>query len=177
MDLARSCGEGLLDFMKLQPNKETEILLRANALTGEIISQPPKDMEPFYSIKRDSPNQLYFFIGYYGIFMTKLYLASKDSRYLESAEEMLDFALTCHESMCTFSYSHKVAMAAALVAAETKKTKYRRLAIGIAEYLITIQDDVGFFGAKQFEKLDKYDQSAEIALWLREINTQLSRIM
>ncbi|WAR24005.1 hypothetical protein MAR_037674, partial [Mya arenaria] len=141
LDMAKNCGEGLLKFMSAQPRNDVEILLRANATSGEIITDPPNDMQPFYSVKRDSPKQLYFFLGYHGIFMIKLFKATKDERFLNSAKEILDFALTCHESMCTFSYSHKVAMAAALVAVETKEAKYRRLAIGLGEYLVSIQDN------------------------------------
>lgn len=162
--------------MTSQPNADTQILLHASAKTGTHISTAPENMEPFYAIKRDSPNQLYFFLGYHGIFMTKLYQATKDERFLNSAKSVLDFALTCHESICTFSFSHKVAYAAALVAVETKEAKYRRLAIGLGEFLISIQDKNGFF-CKDFEQMDKYDQSAEIAIWLQEINNELKKIM
>ena len=97
-------------------------------------------------------------------------------RFLKSAETILDFALSCHESLATFSFSHKVAYAAALVAVETKNAKYRRLAIGLCEYLVSIQLDNGLFG-KDFELMDRYDQSAEIGVWLRETVGELKKIM
>lgn len=163
--------------MKLQPNKDEQIYLRANAQTGDILTSAPPNIKPFYSVHRDHPKQLYFFIGYHGIFMTKLFQATQDQRFLESAKQILDFALTCHESMVTFCYSHKVAYAAALVAGVTKETKFRRLAIGLGEFLVSIQDDDGYFGSEGFQRIDKYDQSAEIAIWLREIHNELARIM
>lgn len=162
--------------MASQPSSDTQILLRASAKTGKIILTAPENMEPFYVVKRDSPNQLYFFLGYHGIFMTKLFQATRDERFLNSAKSVLDFALTCHESICTFSFSHKVAYAAALVATETKQAMYRRLAIGLGEFLISIQDENGFF-CKDFEPMDKYDQSAEIAIWLQELNNELQKMM
>ena len=174
IQLAKDCGEGLLNFMASQPSSDTQLLLRASAKTGALISTPPENMDPFYIIKRDSPNQLYFFLGYHGIFMVKLYTATKDTHFLDSATAVLDFALTCHESICTFSFSHKVAYAAALVARETNNIKYRRLAIGLGEYLMSIQDSDGFF-CKDFDIIDKYDQSAEIAIWLQELSNELER--
>jgi hypothetical protein len=38
-----------------------------SAKTGSLISTVPDNMEPFYKIKKNSPNQLYFFLGYHGI--------------------------------------------------------------------------------------------------------------
>lgn len=151
------------------------MFLRVSVTSREIITTMPEKMEPFYSVKKDSPNQLYFFIGYLGIFMMKLHQATKDQRYLDCAKYILDFALTCHESICMFSFSHKVAYAAALVAAETKEAKYRRLAIALGEYFLSIQTDDGLF-CKDFDLIDRFDQSAEISIWLREINNELKRV-
>lgn len=176
IELAKACGEGLLKFMSSQPRMDEEIFLRASAKTGTLITSPPEKMELFYVVKRDSKNQMYFFLGYHIIFMTKLFQVTKNQQFLDSAKSVLDFALTCHESMCTFSFSHKLAYGAALVAAETKEAKYRRCAIGLGEFLISIQEENYFF-CKGFEPMDKYDQSAEIALWLREVHNELQKII
>jgi hypothetical protein len=175
VETAKNCGETLLKFMELQPNIEHELLLRMSAKTGSLISTVPDNMEPFYKIKKNSPNQLYFFLGYHGIFMTKLFQTTKDSRFLNSAIAIIDFAMTCHESIYSFSFSHKVAYAAALVAVETKNQKYKQMSIRLCEYLITIQTEDGLFG-KEFEPIDKYDQSSEIAIWLREVVNELKKI-
>jgi hypothetical protein len=174
LERAKLCGEGLLNLMAAQPNLENELLLRMSVKTGALIANPPENMEPFYIVKRDSPNQLYFFLGYHGIFMTKLYQVTKDQRFLDSAKAMINFALVCHESIYTFSFSHKVAYASALLAAETKEEKYRALALKIGEYLISIQSEDGYF-CKEMEPINKYDQSTEIAIWLREINNELQK--
>ncbi|XP_045184057.2 uncharacterized protein LOC123542323 [Mercenaria mercenaria] len=176
LETAKQCGEGLLKLMAAQPNFEKEVLLRMSVKTGSLIANPPANMEPFYIVKQDSANQLYFFLGYHGIFMVKLFQATKDQKFLESAKAIIDFALTCHESICVFSFSHKVAYAAALLAVETKEAKYRRFAIGIGEYLISIQTEEGFF-CKEMDLIDKYDQTAEIAIWLQELNNELKKIV
>lgn len=171
---AKQCGEGLLKLIADQPDMEREILLRRSVKTGLLIAKPPENMEPFYIVKRDSPNQLYFFLGYYGIFMTKLYQVTHDKRFLESAMAVMDFALKCHETIYSFSFSHKVAYAAALLATETKEEKYRTLAIRIGEFLLSIQTKDGFF-CEEMLPIDKYDQSAEIAIWLRELTNELQK--
>lgn len=176
MERAQQCGDGLLKMMEVQPNFEKQIFLRMSVRTGSLITDPPENMEPFYILKRDSPNQLYFFLGYYALFMTKLFQATNNQSYLNSAKLILDFALTCHESICMYSFSHAVAYAAAVLAAETKEAKYRRFAIGIGEYLISTQSEEGFF-CKEMDRIDMYDQTAEIAICLRELNNELKRIV
>lgn len=175
INTAKGCGETLLNFIKAQPDIEKELLLRMSAKTGSLLTAVPDNMEPFYKIKRESPNQLYFFLGYHGIFMTKLYQATQDTRFLDSAVQILDFALTCHESIFSFSFSHKVAYAAALVATETKKEKYKEMAIRICEFLLSMQMENGLFG-KDFEPIDKYDQSTEIAIWLQGVASELNKL-
>ncbi|XP_060608400.1 uncharacterized protein LOC132760434 [Ruditapes philippinarum] len=174
LEKAKLCGEGLLNLKAVQPNLENELLLRMSVKTGALIANPPKNMEPFFVVKRDSPNQLYFFLGYHGIFMTKLYQVTKDQIFLDSAKAMINFALACHESIYTFSFSHKVAYASALLAVETKEEKYCTLALKIGEYLISMISEDGYF-CKEMEPIDKYDQSTEIAIWLREINNELQK--
>jgi hypothetical protein len=49
------------------------------------------------------------------------------------------------------------------------------MSIRLCEYLITIQTEDGLFG-KEFEPIDKYDQSSEIAIWLREVVNELKKI-
>ncbi|KAL4220010.1 hypothetical protein ACF0H5_020422 [Mactra antiquata] len=176
LEKAKLCGEGMITFIAEQPDIDNILYLRKSVSTGKIITVPPENMEPFFMVKKDSPKQLYFFIGYVGIFMAKLFQATDDQRYFQCAKSMIDFALTCHESICMFSFSHKVGYAAALVAKETKEAKYRRLAIGLGEYLISIQTEEGLF-CKEMDIMDRFDQSAEIAIWLREMNSVLSQVI
>jgi hypothetical protein len=170
------CGEGLLKIMSTQPNFDKQILLRMSVKSGSLITNSPENLEPFYVLKRDSPNQLYFFLGYFGLFMTKLFQATREQRFLDSAKSVMDFALTCHESICLYSFSHTVAYAAALLAVETTEAKYRRFAIGIGEYLISIQSEEGFF-CKEMDRIDMYDQTAEIAICLRELNNEIKKLV
>lgn len=171
---AKSCGEGLLQLFAKQPDFENAYYTRVNAKTGDVITDIPADLAPFYVIKKNVPSQLYFFLGYHAIFLIKLYLATKESRYLDNAIAMLDFALSCHESICMFSFSHKVMYAAALLGAMTKMAKYRRLAIAIGEYLVSIATEDGLFCA-EMDIVDQADQSAEIAIWLLEVHSELKR--
>lgn len=162
--------------MAVQPNCDKEILLRMSVRTGCLVSTPPANMEPFYVIKRDSANQLYFILGYHGIFMMKLFHAVGDQKFLDSAKLVIDFAFKCHESICLYSFSHAVAYAAALLAVETRESKYRRFAIGLGEYLISIQTEGGFF-CKGMDAIDKYDQTSEIAIWLQELHNELKKLV
>ena len=80
IDIAKACGETLLKFTDNQPDFDNKLYLRMSAKTGQIITTIPQGMEPFYVVKKDAEKQLYFFLGYHGIFMMKLFQATKDTR-------------------------------------------------------------------------------------------------
>ena len=80
IDIAKACGETMLKFIDNQPDFDNKLYLRMSAKTGQIITTIPQGMEPFYVVKKDAEKQLYFFLGYHGIFMMKLFQVTKDTR-------------------------------------------------------------------------------------------------
>ncbi|KAK3609375.1 hypothetical protein CHS0354_036615 [Potamilus streckersoni] len=171
---AKACGETLIAFVDRQPNFDTTFYQRMSAKTGELItSHIPDSLAPHFVIRKNQPYQLYFYIGYYVIFMTKLYKVTQERKYIDYAQKVLDFALDCDKSIYTFFLSHKVAYGAALVASETKFEKYHNLATTIADFLVSQQTDEGLF-CKDLGIIDKFDQSTEIGIWLREIHAELA---
>ena len=98
-----------------------------------------------------------------------------DSLYLETAKSYLDFALSCHDSIRSFYFSHKVAWGAAIIANITKDDRYVNLSKSIVDYLLSIQDGSGVW-LKDEPAHTSFDQTAEIAIWLREISAELSDV-
>ena len=107
-------------------------------------------------------------IGYPIAFLGKLYLATTDSEYLATALNYLDFTMGCHSSIRAFHFSHKVAWGAAIIAGITKEGKYTAFAEKIVDHLLAIQDADGAW-LKNEPAHTSFDQTAEIAIWLREI--------
>lgn len=164
----------LQKFVSLQPDTKFGFYLRMSD-EGKIITELPKEKEGFYILSATEPNQAYFMIGYPIAFLGKLYRATGDSCYLETAKSYLDFALNCHDSISSFYFSHKVAWGAAIIANSAKDSRYVNLSKSIIDYLLSIQDESGAW-LKGEPAHTSFDQTAEIAIWLREISAELSGI-
>lgn len=102
----------------------------------------------------------------------KLYQATGNGLYLETAKGYLDFALSCDNNIRTFYFSHKVAWGAAIMAQLTGENKYVELSKDIADYLLSIQEHDGGWLTDQ-PAHTSFDQTAEIGIWLREMTASL----
>ncbi|ELT88387.1 hypothetical protein CAPTEDRAFT_195673 [Capitella teleta] len=160
-----------------QPNLNEEFFLRFSHKENKIITEFPSEMTPFYVLKRSEPNQLYFMLGFPIYFLAKMHEAGYTKHnVLDLAKSLLDFCLSCHDSIYTFHFAHKVALGASLVAKITKEEKYKTLALRVADNLVSLQADSGLF-LPDADAMDRYDQSAEIGVWLREIASNLDSVV
>lgn len=173
-DLQKAIAAGHLiqKFLTLQPNIQTGFYLRLNN-EGKLLSDFPQESAIFFEVSATQPNQAYFMLGYPIAFLGKLYSATNDLQYLVAAKGYLDFVFACQGNLRTFHFSHKVAWGAAIMARITKEVRYAELSMSIANYLVSIQDQNG--GWLQDQPASTcFDQTAEIAIWLREICSELS---
>ena len=136
-----------------------------------LITEYPKEAAIFHKVSATEPEQAYFMIGYPIAFLGKLYRATTNSEYLAAALNYLDFAMGCHSSIRAFHFSHKVAWGAAIIAGITKEGKYTAFAEKIVDHLLDIQDADGAW-LKNEPAHTTFDQTAEIAIWLREISSE-----
>ena len=100
--------------------------------------------------------------------------ATGDAAHLETARGYLDVALGCRGNLRSFYFSHKVAWGAALLAGITSDRRCIELARDIADHLLGIQDPSGAWLVDQ-PSHTTFDQTAEIAIWLKEISAELDR--
>lgn len=171
IDRAKSAGNLLNKLISMQPELESGFYLRLDN-NGELINNYAIEQEIFYQVSAVKPLQAYFMIGYPIAFLGKLYQASNEDSYLDGARKYLDFALGCHENIKEFHFSHKVAWGAAILANLTKETKYLDFTKSIVDYLLSIQDTRGAWLTDEPPHVC-FDQTAEIAIWLREISAEL----
>ena len=158
----------------MQPDLDHGFYLRVDE-GGELITDFPEEQASFYVVKSREPFQLYFFVGYPIVYLAKLYEATGAAAYLDGARTLLAFARGADESIYRFHFSHKVAWGASLVARLTGDPSAFDTAIRIADYLVSIQDEGGSWLADQ-PAITRFDQTAEICLWLLEISAELSDI-
>lgn len=179
MEAAVSAGECLLTHLGAQEDVDGKlgkaVFLRLDDVSMSVEEDYPAELEPFYAVDSRKPNQLYFMVGYPMAYLCKLYSATQERRFLQGAIQLAEFCLTCHESMYSFHFAHKIAWATACLWEITGDWKYIQMSIRIAESLLDAQDaDTGAF--LPGEPLhDSIDQTAEVSMWLREVNRILEK--
>jgi hypothetical protein len=174
LEKAKRAGALLQTMEAMQPNRAIEFLLRQDE-NGQLITQYPQAMAIFFSVSATQPNQAYFMIGYPIAFLAKLYRATSNLTYLETAKRYLEFAMSCQGNLRTFHFSHKIAWGAAMVANLTQETQCAEFATAIADYLVSIQDPSGAW-LQEEPAHTSFDQTAEIAIWLKEISAEISEM-
>lgn len=173
MEAAVKAGECLLTHLGAQEDVNGKlgqsVFLRLDDSSMSVEEDYPAELEPFYVVDSRKPNQLYFMVGYPMAYLCKLHAATQDQRFLQGAIQLAEFCLTCHESMYSFHFAHKIAWAAACLWEITGDCRYIQMSIRVAESLLDAQDaDTGAF--LPGEPLhDSIDQTAEVSMWLREV--------
>ena len=168
-DLQRAMGAGrvLQQFLDLQPDIGHRFLLRM-AQGGRLQTDFPAEAAGLHVIDADQPGQAWFFIGYPMAFLARLYLATGESGFLSGAVRYFDFARRCGERLIAEHFAHKVAWGAAELGRASGDPEHLALSVQIADRLLAAQDASGSWLADQAE-CTRFDQSAEVAIWLLEI--------
>lgn len=172
LDKAKRAGDLLQTFAALQPDSQQGFYLRLDN-EGRLLTAFPPEASLFFTVSAVQPNQAYFMVGYPAAFLGKLYQATGHPPYLDTAKSYLEFALSCRDHLRTCPWSHKVAWGAAIVAHLTRERRWAELAESIADSLLSHQEADGSWWPAQ-PAPTSFDQTAEIAIWLREITAELS---
>ena len=170
---AKSAGHVIQTFLDLQPRKQEGFYLRIRD-NGELITAFPEEASMFFQVKADQPHQAYFMLGYPVAFLGKLFAATNDAQLVGTAKEYLDFLLGCDGNLRAFHYSHKVAWGATILARITQDERYADLAKSIADFLVQTQSQDGRWLPEE-PPYTFFDQTAEIAIWMREISSEFSK--
>ena len=171
LDKAQQAGDVLLEIFAGQPDLNVGFYERID-WKGNAITEFPEELTPFYFISATKPDQPYFFIGYPIAYLGLLYRATGETRYLEGAQDYLNWILNTTGNVRNFFFAHKVGWGASIVANITHNPTYAQLARDIANHLVSIQQPNGQF-LPELGDFTSFDQTAEIALWLRYIHAEL----
>ncbi|MGH3764619.1 MAG: hypothetical protein ACRDS0_00525 [Pseudonocardiaceae bacterium] len=170
-DVQRAVGAGrwLTWLLAMQPDLPTGLFLRRDG-SGCLVRDFPESAAAFHVVSTHQPDQAYFMIGYPIAFLAKLFEATGDQVHLQAACGYLDYALSCEGNLRRCHTSHKVAWGAAVLGGITGDPRSKELAASIADHLLKIQDPSGAWLSDQ-PPHTTFDQTAEIAIWLREISS------
>jgi hypothetical protein len=169
---ARGAGHFLAHLLAIQPDLDEGFFLRLDR-SGRLVRDFSADAGAFHLVSRREPDQAYFMIGYPMGFLAKLSQATGEVVHLQAARGYLEFALSCGGGLRSSHLSHKVAWGAAVLAGVAGEERGLELSTAIADHLVRIQDPDGAWLADQ-PAHTKFDQTAEIAIWLQEIGAELN---
>jgi len=136
---------------------------------------PEGEPAAFYWVDYGAEDQLFFMLGLPMIHLLRLEALTGSSSYRAGAERLLDACEACGDPLYRSLLAHKVARAAARLAVQTGSARAHRLARRIGDFLASLQQPNGSFFADA-TSLDAFDQTAELALWLREIHDELAEL-
>ena len=169
---AAAAGDTLLRFLAMQREGDQCFFLRMNDAGEPIRRAPEGEPRVFHWVQQGEDGQTFFMLGLPMMHLTDLYRLTGQQRYLDGANQLLAFCEGCGDPLYRSLMAHKVARGAAMLAAQTGNPSASTMALRIADYLLSLQQPSGSFIADD-QSMDSYDQTAELALWLREIHHEL----
>jgi len=170
---ARRAGDYLARVLDAQADLDYGLHLRTGP-GGRVIDDFPAHAALFHLVSRLQPDQAYFMVGYPIAFLARLAELTGDGGHLKAAHGYLDFALSCEGNLRASTLSHKVAWGAAVLGRVSDEPQAIELATDVAGFLLEVQDPGGPWLPREPPHTN-FDQTAEIAIWLREIAVELSR--
>jgi len=165
LERARKVGDMIVKMIAKQPDwkdksKGYPYYLRFND-NFEYITyvKPEAGVRTIYKVQGDLIRQPFFSIGYPVAFMGLCYQVFGDSKYLETGEELIEYALRINKDVRVNQWAHKLMWGTSIIAGITNKQKYWDLVYDIANSIMNNQcPNTGMVS-------NVLDQSAEIAFW------------
>jgi hypothetical protein len=143
LEVARRAGDLLLRLVWNQPDAG-RFYFRMNA-EGDLITDVPAGEELLYYVDAGRFQQIYYNPGIALIFLTHLYRATGEERYLNASRELFSFTERCAGDVYRFPPSGKLGLGCALLFATTGNSDARRAALRVGEYLVETQTAEGLW--------------------------------
>jgi len=153
----------------------------------EIVRQQPDEMKFYYNMTADGelltnsgfvdatkPKQIYYNPGISMIFLTRLYMATLEEKYLSAAREIFAFTLRCASDAYQTPPSGKSGLGCALLYDITGDVQARDKAMELADYLVEIQHPDGAWG---FSLNDAFETLVDITAEFTVFTTEIAAIL
>lgn len=174
--LAAACriGDYLLHLIAIQPDPEKRFYPFYDTRYG-LITEGTVELGPTYlgTLERDKPGQHYWVLGFLMAFLSDLYLATGQKRYLDGAWTAFDFAEGCHPDLYSNTLNHKCLWGCARLFHATGVTRVIEAALRIADFLVAIQEPQGtwwhsgFIASRDLQsKGMTVDGTSQFCIWL-----------
>jgi hypothetical protein len=175
---AEKIGDFLLRLHRDQPDSENRYLWRWNSDGTPLLDYPEKDALDCVMV-RGAPRQGYWKSGLLISCLTLLHAETGTPEYLQTACAHFQRAVQNADDVTRTAYSHKLAWASALLYRVTGISWHRRIAVEIAEHLMSLQRKDGSFVYPEAQRPEKgpnpWEMSTtfQFATWLHTVRSIL----
>jgi len=181
VEAARGAGDLLASLVEAQPDPR-RFYFRMDT-EGNLITDVPAGAELSYYVDATRRGQIYYNPGIALIFLSHLYRATGEERYLRAGREIIRFTEQCADDVHRFPPSGKLGAGGSLLYAITGSAEARRAAVEVGEYLVETQTTEGFWRLPDEEPYSsladpdgyevRLDISAEFTAFLVEIASRV----
>ena len=175
---ARGAGDFLMRLMRLQPEFKERFYAAFDARRGLITSFPSEEAVNRV-VEAGEKEQYYYIIGYPIIFLSKLYQATGEDRYLEAAREYFNFTKLCQDDVYASPPSGKLGWGCAALYGITGDREVGEAVKSEVRYLLRTQDEEGcwsrfpsfkrYLNGEPYPLSGRVDITGEFCAWLSEI--------
>ena len=178
LQAAMQAGAWLKRLWGLQPDVENKLYAVYSRATG-LITKCPEDQEALYVTQKNDPWQHHFNGGIAAAFLTKLYLATGQRRWLTLAEQYQDFSITTHACQFESMQTCKSGWGSGLLYVAKRQLRYRDWTIRMGDWFCEHQRNDGHWENTKFwtpnpTVADNIEVTAEFVMHVANIIAYLS---
>jgi hypothetical protein len=178
IDAAIKAGEWLRRLWELQPDVEHKLYHVYSPAKGLVTDYPP-DQETLYVTKKDQPWQHHFNGGIAAAFLTKLYMATSETAWLDLARAYEEFSMTTDECQFQSMQTCKSGWGSGLLYLVTRQPRYRDWTVRLGDWFVDLQREDGRWeNTKVFNPnptlADNIEVTAEFVMHVANIIAYLS---
>lgn len=143
LEAARHAGDVLVRMAQTQPDPRRFYFVMDPE--GKLITDAPPGKELFYYVDSGLREQIYYAPGIALIFLTHLYRATGEERYLDTCRKLFSFTERCADDVYRFPPSGKLGLGCVLLFQLTGNQEARRAAVQVGQYLVETQTAEGIW--------------------------------
>jgi hypothetical protein len=171
---ARRIGDYVLALLAAQPDLEHCFYPFYDTRDGLITHTAPElGPEYFGTFERRAPKQHYWLLGALMAFLSELYLATGEQKYLDGAKAVFEFGDGCHEDLYCNTLNHKYLWGCARLYHVSGDLRPLEAAMRIADFLVRIQEPDGTWWHSGFipvreqqTPVGTVDVTSQFCIWL-----------
>ena len=187
LDIAIGAANWMENLMKLQPNypdqlytvftKSKGLITNSDDLVDDVDDKFKFGENFRYILNKNSKvDQSFFHPGIAGGFLSLLYMATSEVKWLNLSKKYMLLAETANDFLFSTLRAGKTGWCAALLYSISGEEKYYKMAFRIAQNIIKLQSKNGSWsGVIKKEKEPSLNLTAEMVIWLNEIYQIMKR--